>query len=304
MTRLKYKEYKTDLVKIDNSIIRSPKKFSLIEEKIFFSLLKNIDVYKEEVIKKEYPVISFNIKEIYKDFNLATNTEFTNQSVIKKIFTDENHEFIGKTSISVEDDSNIRVAPLFTDIYLDKKTNMISLTINSVWKNELLKLHSHFTIVELQKIISFSGKYTLKLYSYFRSWLLTEGNLPSERFETVDSLKEYLGIDKEEYVRYKTTENRKNKTNPLFNRDAFEKYVLNPAIEELLEKANIVVQYEFEKKSTFGKRYIFTFKDVSSQIRKKEAKSKADTDAQAQGYKNHEELMEVANTPWVVEKDG
>lgn len=102
-------------------------------------------------------------------------------------------------------------------------------------------LATNYTVIQLENTKKFKSRFSYVLYMNLLSW--REINKEGFRFYTTKQLKEMFGLSKEDYCR---------KTGK-FDRNAFERYTIEPAIKEINELTNMKVQW---KKNYKGKRVV------------------------------------------------
>ena len=113
----------------------------------------------------------------------------------------------------------------FSEFEIIKGSGKIYIVLNSNIKKYLIELKENFTQYELYNILALRGKYTIRLYEYFKSYSF----LHEKKIE-INELKKILQA--ENYINFKDFRNR----------------VLEKAIEEINEYTDINVSYTTENK--------------------------------------------------------
>ena len=132
------------------------------------------------------------------------------------------------------------------------KEGIIELCFDPKLKPFLLKLKEKFTAYSLQIAVKFNSAYSIRIYE-----LLKQYEKIGERTISVEELREFLGIKKEEYRRY----------------NDFKRYVILKAYKELKEKADIYFEFEEKKKGRKIEEIVFyiyknpNFKEDTQEIR-------------------------------------
>lgn len=109
------------------------------------------------------------------------------------------------------------------------------------------QLKEHYTKVDLNTVCAFKSKHALTLYKFFCSWT-NESKNENKRYLTTKDLKELFGLSKEAYVQ-----------NGKFKRYLFERKTIKPAIAEINEKTNILIEFKKNKKVNKAQNYEFTW---------------------------------------------
>ena len=118
----------------------------------------------------------------------------------------------------------------FSEFEIIKGSGKVNITLNSNIKKYLIDLRENFTRYELYNILALKGKYSIRLYEFFKSY-----SFMSEKKIDIDSLKSILQA--EHYINYRDFRNR----------------VLEKAIKEINEYTDLEVSYTTENK---GKKII------------------------------------------------
>lgn len=134
---------------------------------------------------------------------------------------------LDKKSFLVETDEKIFNFRWFSEFEYIKGTGTIRLQLNSNIKSYLLNMSKDFTQYELFNILALKGKYSIRLYEWFKSYsFLAEKKIEINELKTI--------LIAENYTEFKP----------------FRRRVIEPAIEEINKYTDILVSYE---KVTKGK---------------------------------------------------
>lgn len=109
----------------------------------------------------------------------------------------------------------------FSEVEIIKGSGKIKLLLNSNIKSYLLQLQKSFTQYELYNILALKGKYSIRLYEWFKSY-----SFMKEKKIELSKLK-YI-LEAENYTEYR----------------AFRRRVIEPAISEINEFTDLEVRYE------------------------------------------------------------
>ncbi len=206
-----------DLVIKHNDLINAKYKLTLNEQKLVFYAITKIDRDKER-----FDLIDFNISEFTKLLG-TTNERFTEIREIAEGLMDKKIEIITENSIII--------TRWLDSIEYKRNTGTIELEFSTKLIPYLLQLKGHFTKYELQNIVHFKNKYSIRLYELAKQY----ENIGKREFELND-LKQLLGCE-DMYREFKH-----------FNND-----VLNKATKEINTYTDLTVHYE---KITKGRKVI------------------------------------------------
>ena len=121
----------------------------------------------------------------------------------------------------VETEEKIFKFRWFSEVEIIKGSGKINIILNSKIKNYLLELQENFTQYELYNILALKGKYSIRLYEWFKSY-----SFMKEKKIELEKLKHILEAEK--YKEFK----------------AFRRRVIEPAIKEICNYTDLEVSYE------------------------------------------------------------
>ena len=203
---------RNQLVVKDNDLIRKARfNLTLNQQKLIAYVISLIKPTDKELMMYELSVADFcELCGIDKTYFY---TEF------KEILLE-----LDKKSFFVETDEKAFNFRWFSEFEYLKGKGKIRLQLNSNIKRYLIELSESFTQYELYNILALKGKYSIRLYEWFKSY-----SFMRRKDIDLDSLKKVL--EAENYVNFKDFRTR----------------VLTKAIEEINEFTDLVVSYELLK---------------------------------------------------------
>lgn len=204
---------RNQLVVKDNDLIRKARyNLSVNQQKIIAYLISKIKPTDKELQKYEISIQDFcEICGIDKTYFY---------SEIKDIVDN-----LDNKSFWVETADKLFKFRWFSEVEIIKGSGKINITLNSNIKKYLIDLKQNFTQYELYNILALKGKYSIRLYEYFKSY-----SFMYEKKIGIDELKQVLQA--EHYVNYKDFRNR----------------VLEKAVKEINEYTDINVSFNTENK--------------------------------------------------------
>jgi len=206
-----------DLVIKHNDLINAKYKLTLNEQKLVFYAITKIDRDRER-----FDLIDFNITE-FTELLGTTNERFTEIREIAEGLMDKKIEIITENSIII--------TRWLDSIEYTRNTGTIELEFSTKLIPYLLQLKGHFTKYELQNIVHFKNKYSIRLYELLKQY----ETIGKREFE-LDDLKQLLGCE-DMYNEFKH-----------FNND-----VLKKTIKEINTYTDVTVNYE---KVTKGRKVV------------------------------------------------
>lgn len=117
---------------------------------------------------------------------------------------------------------------------INKYIGDVNIKLNDELMPYLLQLKNNYTQYRLLYTLTMKGKYSIRIYELFRSYLYA-GNKKTEKIFEIDRFMRLLGMEEKTIETY-----QKNIT-------MFKQKVIDKAIEEINERTDIKVKYEFRK---------------------------------------------------------
>lgn len=209
---------KDNLVVKANKLIEAKGRLSLLEQKIFASLVSEITPGQDS--KTLYKI---NINEIAELSNSKSSDIYNKLKKAAKNLLDK--------KILIEDDerSSFLAMTLFSSVEYKKNSGVLEIEISKKLKPYLLAINGSdtpFTKYQLSNILKLKSSYSIRIYELLKQYL----KLHVRKFE-LEELKDYLGISE----KYKVFSN-------------FETYVLKVATKEINQNTDINIAYRKIKK--------------------------------------------------------
>ena len=209
---------RNQLVVKDNDLIRKARfNLTVNQQKIIAYLISKIKPTDKELQKYDISIQDF--------CELCGIDKTYFYSEIKDIVDN-----LDNKSFWVETESKIFKFRWFSEVEIVKGSGKVNILLNSNIKKYLIDLKQNFTQYELYNILALKGKYSIRLYEYFKSY-----SFMHEKKIDIDELKKILQA--EHYINYKDFRNR----------------VLEKAVKEINEYTDIEVSFNTENK---GKKVI------------------------------------------------
>ena len=117
---------------------------------------------------------------------------------------------------------------------INKFDGNLSIKLNEELMPYLLQLKKDYTQYRLLYVLSMKGKYSIRMYELFRSYLFA-GSKKTEKIFEIESFMRRLGMEDKTMLTY------------LKNITMFKAKVLDKAIDEINERTDIQVKYELRK---------------------------------------------------------
>ena len=204
-----------ELIVKHNKLIEANYKLTLQEQKLIFVLSSFIE--KDD---KTFKNCIFEVGELVKMLGLSKNFYYSELKEITK-------SLISRVIQIKEPDGLLQMSWLSSAKYYDD-AGKVELSFDERLTPYLLQLSSHFTKLELKKLVSLSSIYAVRIYE-----LLKQYEKVGERIFEIDELKKILCIEKNEYKLYAD----------------FKRRALNAAEKEINEKTDLQVSFEEIKTS-------------------------------------------------------
>ena len=204
---------RTELIVKSNKLIEAPTTLTTFEQRIILYVCSLINPYDSDFQEYEIYVPTFRgligISQGYNNQELKGRLAELLKKVVEIRPDDNANHFILTHWLSSAD--------------VDASTSTIKVKVDPVLKPYLLQLKGNFTAYQLKQVIRFQNKYSFKIYE-----LLKQHERFKSRTFTLDQLRYYLGIPKEQYQVYKY----------------FKNSILNPVTDEITSKSDIAISYE------------------------------------------------------------
>lgn len=211
------------LVVQSNRLVEARYRLSVEEQKIVKILISQIK--RDDVDFHEY---SFRIKDLAALLGMEHKDPY---GVLQKI----TERLISRVLKFYDPKTNTLLQASWLAAALYKKgEGIVSLSFHPYLKPLLLQLQAYFTKYELGQILQFKGQYTIRFFELQKSFL---GRNKQEVIFSLSELWEMLGLKKNEYAIFRNFKNR----------------VLEPARQELLEKAGQSFSWEAVRQGKGGK---------------------------------------------------
>lgn len=211
---IKHKE--TDIVAQNNSLIDAPKDLSLLEYKLFLTVVSKIDPTCDEI-----PSFSISAEEFSKITGLQNNSSMYRdlQKAADKLMKRVAHVYDPELNVTI----NVNLTR--KSLYWHEQ-GRIEIHLSNDVKPFLLHLQKEFTQYKLSNITHLSSLYAIRLYE-----LLKKQEILGKRIFELQDLREKLGVSKNQYIRFADLKKR----------------VLDIAQREINDKTDLIVYYSLKK---------------------------------------------------------
>jgi hypothetical protein len=218
------------LVVKSNALVEASYRLSSVEQKIILTLATKIK--KDD---KEFREYYFNLRSMAKFLGLNSNSDYDYLRQVTK-------DLLSKVIILKTDDALLQTHWLESVKYFDNNSK-VGLRFNPELKPFLLQLKKNFTKFQLKYAIQLKSKFSIRIYELLKQY---EGI--GSRLLSLEDLREYLGVQPDEYSLY----------------GDFKRKILKVAQKELNAKTDI--SFEFEEIKTGRKVTDLKLIIVSSKI--------------------------------------
>lgn len=208
-------ERKQLIVKSNDIIQKTRYHLTIQQQKLILYLISKIRPNDTEF--KEYV---FDLKNICQILNISIDG--TNYRRLK-----DSLKKIADTSFWLEIDGKDRLYRWIDDIEINRNETEIRIKLDEDLKPFLLQLKESFTYYQLENVLCFNSKYSVRLYELFKS-----NEFKSSLLISVEDLKRYLMVENK-YDRF----------------TLFKTNVLNKAIEEINRYTDLDVDYVLKRKN-------------------------------------------------------
>lgn len=199
-----------ELIVKHNKLIEANYKLTLQEQKLILVLSSFIE--KDD---KKFKKCIFSVSELADLLNL-------NKKAYYSELKDVTEKLISRVIKIKETDGLLQMSWLSSAKYYDD-AGKVELSFDEKLTPYLLQLSSHFTKLELKKLVSLNSVYAVRIYELLKQY----ENFGERTFE-IDELKKILCIDKTEYKLYAD----------------FKRRALNAAEKEINEKTDLLVSFD------------------------------------------------------------
>ena len=203
------------IIKANDLIQRSRFSLSLLQQKAVLYLISQIQPTDED-----FKLYEFSISDFYKVCGI-TNDSGRNYEMLKSSIK----EIADKSLWITLPNGKETLVRWIEKPYIDKNNGTIRIKLDADMKPFLLQLQSNFTKYELFWTLQFRKKYSVRLYELVKSIHYNE-LVPYEKIYDLEELKKLLDAEN-----HKTFQH-------------FKERALEPAIEEINEYSDKVVEYE------------------------------------------------------------
>lgn len=200
------------LVVISNLIARATTKWSLEETKLFLCSVTKVRLRDSE------NWVTLSKKDVVEKLSIDPTNRSKLRDMFKKMMQKSYVQFDGPSEDEWEDG--------FLLISVRSTKKEISVKFNEVYLPLLNRLSSHFTEFYLDYVKDFTRMSSYNLYVFLCSWHDPDYLIQNKKIKKSE-LHKVFNLKESDYWRNYGTENAK------FHWADFEKYVLNPAIEEI-----------------------------------------------------------------------
>lgn len=208
------RDMKNKVIIKSNNLIEARYNLSTLEQKLLLITIS-------EIKNSEKNTIEFTTKELYNILNITTNR----QNELRKIL----EELVNKSIIIIDKSLSNRKKTLVTHWFSSVTYNengIIQIAFDTELLPYLLQLKTNFTTYTLDNILPMKKKYSIRFYE-----LLKQYQKIGKRNFTVSELREILNCENE-YLRFQS----------------FEQRIIDPAIKEINNHSDIIVEYTKFKK--------------------------------------------------------
>ena len=217
MGKIKHIKHKdTDIVAQNNSLIDAPKDLSLLEYKLFLTVVSKIDPTCDEI-----PSFSISAEEFSRIIGLQNNSSMYRdlQKAADKLMKRVAHVYDPELNVTI----NVNLTR--KSLYWHEQ-GRIEIHLSKDIKPFLLHLQKEFTQYKLSNISHLSSLYAIRLYE-----LLKKQEILGKRIFELQDLREKLGVSKNQYIRFADLKKR----------------VLDIAQREINDKTDLIVYYSLKK---------------------------------------------------------
>ena len=193
-----------------NNLIEARYRLNLIEIKLVAKLASSI-----QNGDTDFNIQKYKVSDLLQEFGLG----ISNYDEIKKSV----HSLIGKVMVIKKPTGELHIAFLSSAEYFDKQ-GIVELSFDEKLKPYYLQLKKSFTAYHLENILKLKSFYSIRIYELVKQY---ENTATKERIIELIEFKEILGIQE----KYEPFRNLKH-------------WVLLPAQKEIIEKTDIIFQFE------------------------------------------------------------
>lgn len=223
-----------------NSLIEASYRLSIDEIRILALTIGTMDP------RSNQKIFDFTVADFVREFpEISIDNAYKQiQSAIKRIYD---------RSVKTEDEYRVTEFRWVSSRTYFKKEGRFRIAMTDEVMPYLTQLKGQFTQYQLKNIAYFNSVHSIRIYE-----LITQYRSRGERFISIDDLKKWLQVE-DKY--------------PRFNN--FKQWVLDPAVEEINEKSDLLVDVEFERVGRRISNVKFTF-SVKQAVEKPKKSAKSD----------------------------
>ncbi|WP_425381617.1 replication initiation protein [Spiroplasma endosymbiont of Polydrusus pterygomalis] len=230
-----------------NKLARSYYKFSLEEQKVLHLIFGQINPYGNNPT-----VFKLNKLEFFNKLELESQDRYNRYRRLVRAL-------INKTFFEIKDEQGGELMGVVVySSYWKPKEPYFEVSLNPNFMPYLEQLVKNYTKINLDSALKLKSKYSLSLYKWLCSWT-NESKNQNQRYITTRDLKELLGLSVDAYT-YRGN----------FNRADFERRTINPAINEINNKTNLMQELKKQKKGNKILNYEFIWIQKENSNLKKE----------------------------------
>ena len=193
-----------------NKLVEARYNLPLGELRLILTMIARIQP--EDADFKEYRI---NVREFADFLGIDKNSVYREFHKIQK-------SIVSRVLVFFEEDGPLAVGWVSSAKYLEKE-GAVLLCFDPKLKPYLLQLKGNFTSSKLDMLLSFKSQYTMRVYNLLKQY----ENLKERQFE-VDTLREILGIRKDQYILYSN----------------FKKDILEATKKELQSKSDLYFEFD------------------------------------------------------------
>lgn len=199
---------------------------------------------------KEFKPVQLNFKEFCSEFNISYEGGKNRELLKTHVYS------LMSKILEIREGSSVAIYHWLEKARIDFSSQTIELTLANAMRPYYLELKENFTTYQLGYVSEFKNKYSFLLYDILKRW---QNYNSGEFYYSIDNLRNDLVPGKYPDMR------------------DFNRYVFKPAIAEINQKSDILIDYRFIKEGKSIKTVCFLIKQKDTKALNK-IKSKWNTD--------------------------